>query len=55
VAALSWSKRGSCASTNRSTSWWRNWPNRRVPRAIDAELDDTVPACRAITVEDLGV
>ncbi len=26
---------------------------RRVLRAIDAELDDTVPARRAITVEDL--
>ena len=27
--------------------------NRRVLRAIDAELDDTVPAHRAITVDDL--
>lgn len=27
--------------------------NRRVLRAIDAELDDTVPAIRPITVEDL--
>jgi len=27
--------------------------NRRVLRAIDAELDDTVPAHRSITVEDL--
>ena len=27
--------------------------NRRVLRAIDAELDDTVPANRSITVEDL--
>ncbi|HEY4242916.1 MAG TPA: serine hydrolase domain-containing protein [Kofleriaceae bacterium] len=27
--------------------------NRRVLRALDAELDDTVPAHRAITVEDL--
>ena len=27
--------------------------NRRVLRAIDAELDDTVPARRAITVDDL--
>ena len=27
--------------------------NRRVLRAVDAELDDTVPATRSITVEDL--
>ena len=33
--------------------WLPEPANRRVPKRIDAHLDDTVPARRAITVRDL--
>ena len=33
--------------------WLPELANRRVLRRIDSELDDTVPARRAITVRDL--
>ena len=46
-------RRHRCGSTTRSTTCCPSSPTARVLRSIDAELDDTVPAKRAITVDDL--
>ncbi len=52
-APWSWSTTACWRSPIRSTRSCPSWPDRRVLRSLESPLDDTVPAARAITVEDL--
>ncbi|HEY9724474.1 MAG TPA: serine hydrolase domain-containing protein, partial [Oscillatoriaceae cyanobacterium] len=53
VAALSLVEEGRLRLDEPVTRWLPELADRRVLRAIDSPLDDTVPARRAITLRDL--